>query len=95
MLGRGLKPAMRDQPPEDGQQPDRGRQSERDRTIIDVSGERPEVVEHDENAEAFHSQIRVYTARGGPAGCIIPLALLALLLCCSCIGVWAIVDNLF
>lgn len=86
---------MHDHPPGQSQPEDESRDEHPDRTIIDVSGDRPEVVESEEDAGTLHTQVRVFTARGGPAGCVIPLALLALLLCCSCVGAWAIVDNLF
>lgn len=86
---------MQDRPPGQTPPPDDAEEREPDRTIIDVSGDRPEVVESEDDSQPFYSQVRIYTARGGRGSCLIPLVLLGLLLCCSCVGAWAIADNLF
>ena len=66
--------------------------------IIDVSGDRPVVVEEESGFPFVSSgaeRIRVFTASGGPRTCAIPLIVILLLLCCSCIAIWSLTDNLF
>jgi len=79
-----------ERPPEEEQpQPER---------IIDVSGQDPVVVEDDAGYPFFTGgteRVRVFVASGGTRACAIPLALILLLLCCSCIVFWSLTDNLF
>jgi hypothetical protein len=66
--------------------------------IIDVSGDRPVVVEEESGFPFVSSgaeRIRVFTASGGPRTCAIPLIVILLLLCCSCIAIWSLTDNIF
>ena len=66
--------------------------------IIDVSGERPVIVEDEAGFPYISSgakRIRIYTATGGARTCIIPLIVILLLLCCTCIAVWTLTDNIF
>jgi hypothetical protein len=66
--------------------------------IIDVSGERPVIVEDEASFPYFSSgveRMRVYTATGGARTCAIPLIVILLLLCCGCVAVWSLTDNLF
>jgi hypothetical protein len=37
----------------------------------------------------------VYVAQGRTRGCLIPIAIAALVLCCACIGAWAVAGVLF
>lgn len=78
--------------------PERARE-EPGETVIDVSGEHPEVVPHDATGQPTFptsiGQARVYVAQGGPRACLIPLGLLLLLTCCACATAWVLVDNLF
>lgn len=69
--------------------------SDQDReTVIDVSSDEPEIV-GEERAGSGFSNVRVYVAQGGAKTCLIPVGLFLLLLCCACIGFWAVTDNLF
>lgn len=70
----------------------------REERIIDVSGKEPVIVEEESGFPYISSgaeRIRVYTATGGARTCAIPLIVILLLLCCSCIGIWSLTDNIF
>ena len=68
-----------------------------DDTLIDVTSGEPQFVEREAQGpfQARVGRARVYVAQGGTRGCLIPLALAALVLCCACIGAWAVADALF
>ncbi len=78
--------------PDHLRQPDRGR-------IIDVSGDDPVIVtdEGSDSPSIFSNaeRIRVFTTTGGARTCAIPLIVILILLCCSCIAVWSLTDNIF
>lgn len=66
--------------------------------VIDVSGRDPVIVEDNTGYPSFAGgteRVRVFVASGGRKTCAIPLALILLLLCCSCIVFWTLTDNLF
>lgn len=66
--------------------------------VIDVSGREPVVVEEDSAYPSFAGgteRIRVFVASGGRKTCAIPILVIFLLLCCSCIVFWSLTDNLF
>lgn len=68
-------------------------------TIIDVSGDQPEVLEREPAPGMFFgrqsSEVRVWVTQSGPRGCLIPIAVVLLLICCSCVGIWVLFDNIF
>ena len=68
-------------------------------TIIDVTGDQPEFVERELPPSTFFGrqtgEVRVWVAQGGTRGCLIPIGVVLLLLCCSCVGFWVIFDSLF
>lgn len=70
-------------------------------TVIDVSGDRPELVQDEDEAasggfvETRVGHARVYVARGNQRACLIPLAIVVLVLCCACLGFWGAVDSIF
>lgn len=77
--------------PESANRPGEGR-------IIDVSGKDPVIVEDDSGFPYISSgaeRIRVYTATGGARTCVVPLIVVLLLICCSCIAIWSLTDNIF
>jgi hypothetical protein len=66
--------------------------------IIDVSSREPMIVEDDERAPYFArgpERVRVYVASGGARTCVVPIALVLLLICCACAAFWIAADNFF
>jgi hypothetical protein len=68
-------------------------------TIIDVSGDQPEVIEREPAPGTFFGrqtgEVRFWVAQSGPRGCLIPIGVVLLLVCCSCVGAWVLFDSLF
>lgn len=68
-------------------------------TIIDVSGDQPEFIEREPASGTFFGrqpgEVRVWVTQSGPRGCLIPVAVVLLLVCCSCAGIWILFDSLF
>lgn len=85
---------MHEPPDRDRNTTEPSQESPQRETIIDVSSDRPEIVGEERPDHGF-SNVRVYVAQGGAKTCLIPVGLLLLLLCCACIGFWAVTDNLF
>ena len=69
--------------------------------IIDVSGGDPVIVDSAEDAADFPfagyapERVRVFVASGGNRACAIPIVFILLTLCCACIGLYAVADNIF
>ena len=71
-------------------------QLERDR-VIDVTGEQPVVVEESGGFSTFTEsadRVRVFVASGDRRTCAIPIIVIILMTCCSCIVLWSLADNL-
>lgn len=68
-------------------------------TIIDVSDGDSEVIIEGQQDQPFASsyigRTRVYVAQGSNRGCLIPIAVVLLLVCCACIGWWTVWDSIF
>lgn len=68
-------------------------------TIIDVSGDQPEYIEQDPAPGTYFGrqtgEMRVWVTQSGPRGCLIPIGVVLLLICCSCAGIWILFDNIF
>jgi hypothetical protein len=67
-------------------------------TIIDVTEGRPEIVAEERAPSGGFvttqfGRTRVYVAQSGTRACLVPLAVVLLLLCCACVGFWTLVDQ--